>query len=337
MKTKDAFLLIAILIVVGFFFLAYYTQPQSQQVVVTPGQQAITPGYTPWAVGTVKIGLKDKANPTTVITTSTIRGRVYSFDTPDSAVISPTTPYLDSDSDGPDSSGYLSFTGNKLYTATSYKVKIWDSASSPSYYPELVRIDIPALDPSLGASYSYTASDVYLMKIGTFATVLQSCTGAGGGSLPTGVTVDTNNQLVKINITSATSPVTLRCTLRFGNTVANSYLKDVVLHPVADQSSPMPTNAFTSATLTRYSGTDFGLPGDIIGYISGQLPISVDSLLDSSKSGDYYLQFSIDLSGLSSGQKFHFKVDDLGKWLATDDIAGQSGATAAGFTIQIVS
>ncbi len=326
-KTMNNLVLLAIFALFGY--LLYSSGALNFQVTPTPTGEtpAVPTGYTPWAVGEVDIPLRDAFNPSSAIASTTIQAKVFSEDTPDSILASPTTPYLDS---ATSSGGKIALTGKRMLTGHTYKVVLKDTASTPVYYAKKKDISIPALDPNLGGSYVYTTENVQLEKIGTFADVLQSCTGPGGASLPTGVSV--SGQTITINKTEATSPVTIRCSVKFANTVANSILKDVVFRPIQDTSDPMPVNAFTSVSLTYDSGTNFNLPSDLTAYVSGQTPINIGDV-SSSDSGNYYIQFTVDTSSLSDGDTMLFKVDDLGNWLATDPYAAQSGATAAGFSI----
>ena len=337
LNTYMALTSFAILLFAGAFVYMAMNGGFKAQVVQTGGKAQITTpqGYTPFPLGTLKIYLKDKNNPTTAVSTATVDGKVFSVSTPDSALPSPTTPYLDS---ADISSGALSFTAKKIQTATGYKVKIWDNTGSPTWYPVEVKVSVPALDPNLGASAQYTAPDVYMEKIGTFADPMQSeATGAGGGSLPTGVTSAAASNAITINITAATdSTITIRIPLTFADTATGTYLRDVVLVPIQDPSNPMPTTAFTAATLTYVSGTNFNVPGNILNYVSGQLPIKLGDWTDST-SGTYYLQISLDKASLSSGDKFYFRLDDQGGYLSTDSIAGQSGASGVNFYITVVS
>jgi len=329
-------LLVISLIALGGFVVYKEFKQQAVQPYVPQVPAPSPSGYTPFPLGTLAIYLKDANNPSNIVSTTTVKGKVYSISTPDSAVASPVTAYLDSDTIDT-STGKLEFTSKKVLTANAYKAKIWDDSSSPTWYPELVVVNIPALDPNLGASAQHTSDDILLSEIGTFADPMQSeATGSGGGSLQTGVTSYASSNYVKINKTQATdSTITIRFEVTLANTGVGSKLKSVVLRPIQDTSSPLPTTAFTSASLVHKEGTNFNTPSDVLSYISSQTPISLGDW-DSGTSGTYYLTVSLDKSSLSDGS-FYFRLDDLGNWLATDSVAGQSGASSQYFYIQVVS
>jgi hypothetical protein len=327
-------LVIALIALAAFVIYKEFIPVKQQAVQPYQSQLPAPSGYTPFPLGSLVVYLKDVNNPSNVVSTATVKGRVYYLSTPDSAVASPITSYLDS---ATINSGKLTFSAGKVMTANTYKVKIWDDTSSPTWYPELVIVNVPALDPNLGASAQYTTDDILLSKIGTFADPMQSeATGSGGGSLQTGVTSSASTNKVTINRTTATdSTITVRFEVTLANTGVGSKLKNVVLRPIQDTSNPLPTTAFTSATLIYKEGTNFNVPSDILSYVSSQTPISLGDW-NSGTSCKYYLTVSLDKASLSNG-KFYFRLDDLGNWLATDPIAGQSGASSEAFYIDVVS
>lgn len=335
-KTITTLLAVFLVLAVGYILLNMSgIQLFQAQQTGQPSAPRQSVGYQPYPMGTLTVYLKDKANPTNPVLTSTVKAKVFSLETQRSAVASPITPYLDSD-DIDTSTGAVEFTAKKVYTGNSYWVKVWDSASTPTWYAELVRVDIPAYtDANVN---SFTAPDVMLSRIGAFADPMQEdATGSGGGSLQTGVSSDHTNNKVTIDLSDATDPtITVRFKLTFANSVVNSRIKNVVLRPVQDTTSPMPTTAFTSATVSQVEGVNFGIAGDILPYVSAQTPINLGDWTDST-SAKYYLQVSIDKASLSAGQKFYFRLDDLGNWLAVDDIAGQSGASPVYIMIEAVA
>jgi hypothetical protein len=319
------------LVVIGYMI--YKGMPQAQIQQIPSPYPTYKTGYTPFPLGTLAIYVKDANNPNNIVTTATIKGKVY--DAGVSNVASPLTPYLDS---ATISNGVLSFQAKRVLTGNSYKVKIWDDSSTPTWYAQLVTVNIPALDPSLGANAQYTAPDVLLEKIGTFADPMQvEATGAGGGPLQTGVTSSASTNTVTINITQVTdSSITIRFQVTFANIGIGSKLKQVVFRPIQDQINPMPTNAFTSATFTYVSGSNLGLPGDVLSYVTSQQPIPMGDWSDST-SATYYFQVTLDKASLANGQTFYFRIDDLGNWLATDPIDGSSGAPSVNFKITVVA
>jgi hypothetical protein len=335
-NTLIGLLVLLMLVFVAFMGYKEFIKPQQVQPV-QPGVQPQPQGYTPFPLGTLAIYVKDAANPSNIVTTSTVKGKVFSISTPDSAIASPITAYLDSDTIDT-STGKLEFTAKKVMTANSYKVKIWDDSSTPIWYPELVVVNIPALAPELGASAQHTAEDVLLSKIGTFADPMQvEATGSGGGALQTGVTSSATNNKVTINITQVTdSTITIRFEITLANIGVGAKLKNVVLRPIQDTTNPLPTTAFTAASLVYKEGTNFNAPSDILSYVTGQTPISLGDWGDGT-SGKYYLTVSLSKSALANGNKFYFRLDDLGNWLATDPIAGQSGASSVNFYIEVIA
>ena len=118
-----------------FGYLIYSQQVPKQQVITGPSQVSTPTGYQPFPLGTLVVPLKDAKNPNQIITTSTIKGKVYDVSVSD--VASPLTPYLDYDAIDT-ATGKLEFTSGRLLTATSYKLKVWDDASTPAYYAQLI-------------------------------------------------------------------------------------------------------------------------------------------------------------------------------------------------------
>lgn len=323
MKLSQLFFGMFLLTLIAIFGV-YYITTQTTQQIIGGGPQITIPGaYTPFPLSNLRIYLKDASSPTTSVGTSTVKGTIFSINTPDEGVRSPLTPYVDT---AQISNGALSFTSGKVMTSTSYKLKIWDSASTPTWYPELKVISVPALPSGVD---NYTGEDVYLTKIGTFADIMQAdATGAGGGSLPTGVTSSHATNTITINSSKvATDTFTIRIPLTFANVVTGSKIKNVVLVPKQDTSDPFPVSAFSSATLTYASGTNFNVVSDLMPYIMSQQPLPLGDWTDAT-AGVYYLQITLIKSQLTDdGQTFYFYLDDQGNWLATDNIAGQSGAS----------
>ena len=280
----------------------------------------------------VNVYLRDAFNPTNAILASTVKGRVYEIGTPDSALSSPLTAYLDS---AVNNGGVLAFQAMRVFAGQSYKIKIWDDTTTPIYYAKVVTVDLPYYSPE--ATVDTYPTEVRLEAIGTFADPMQSdATGAGGASLPTGVTSDATNNVVKINKSAVVdSTISIRIPLTIANVKSNSVLKNVVLRPIQDTSSPLPTNVFTSVILQYKEGKSFAFPTtDITGYVQSQSPIPIGDL-QGGDSGIYYLTINLDKGSLTTGS-FKFILDDLGNWLATDPVAGQSGASPVSITIEVV-
>lgn len=293
--------------------------------------------YNSFPLGTLSVYMKDAANPTTAVVTSTVKGKVYTVDTLRSAIISPTTPYVDQDTAIDTSNGNLDFTGKKVQTNTKYQVKVWDSAASPTWYPVLFTVTVPAFDPSLGASAQYTAPDEMMQKVGTIADVMQDeAVGAGGGTIPTGSTSSHayDNVTIDLSDSSALSTITLRLKLTMANTGGSTVLHNMVIKPMQDTTNPMPVTAFTAASMTYVDGTNLNIPGNVLPYISGQNEIPLGEWGDG-VSAHYYLQVSLDEASLTAGNKFMFYVDDQGGYLKSDDIAGQNGAASKNFFIVV--
>jgi hypothetical protein len=331
-KQSNLFGLVLLLLVVMMGFMIWKETKAPQQIVPGTPTTTIQGGYSPFPLGELRVYLKQESSPNTPVTTSSIKGRIY--DSGATNIASPMTPYVDSATIGT-TAGNLSFTGGNIYTSTSYKLKIWDDSSSPTWYAKLIDFTVPALDPNMGANAKYTLPNVYLEKIGTFADPMQSdATGPGGAQLPTGVTSSHLNNKVTINASKTPGDrTTLRFTLTLANTAVGSKLKKVVLRPIQDTTNPMPTTAFTSAIMTYVSGTNLNIPSDILPYIQSQQPIPLGDWTDST-SATYYLQVTIDENVIRDNDTFYFRIDDLGNWLGTDPIDGSSGASSVYFYIE---
>jgi hypothetical protein len=322
-----------LLIGLAFGYMVYKDFFKPAQVTQPPFGGGPTAPSQPGKPLKVNVYLRDAFNPTNAILASTVKGRIYEAGIPDSALASPLTAYLDSASN---SGGVLSFQAMRVFAGQSYKVKIWDDTTTPTYYAKVVIVNLPYYSPE--ATVDTYPTEVRLEAIGTFADPMQSdATGAGGASLPTGVTSDATNNRVRINKTAVVdSTVTVRIPVTIANVKSNSVLKNVVLRPIQDTSSPLPTNAFVSVTLQYKEGKSFAFPTtDITSYVQAQSPITIGDL-QGGDSGIYYLTVSLAKDSLTVGS-FKFIFDDLGNWLATDPVAGQSGASPVEITIQVVS
>lgn len=328
MNLKQMFFAMFLLTLATIFSFYYIvTKGQLKQVEPTPGTAPA--GYVSFPLSSFKIYLKDEASPASSIASNTIYGRLYSVSTPDNAIASPLTPYVDQ---GQNSNGVITFSSGKVMTATSYKLRIWDTASTPVFYPKLITVTIPALPSEIT---SYSGDDVLLERIGTFADPMQAdATGAGGGPLPTGVTSSHATNTIIINATRVTTDTfTIRIPLTLANIQTASKLKNVVIKPMQDTTKPIPVTAFSSATLTYVGGTNFNVVSDILPYISSQQPIQLGDWTDA-VAGSYYLQLTLVKAALTTDDSaFYFYIDDQGNWLATDPIAGQSGASAVSIKI----
>lgn len=323
MNLKQTLIAMFVLMLVTLFGFFYILESKTTQTVISTGATIPPAGYQPYPLQELKFYIKDAASPTTVVSTGTIKGTLYTISTPDSALSSPLTPYVDS---ATISSGAILFSSGKVMTGTSYKLKVWDDTSSPAWYPKLVSVNVPAFPSEVT---SYTGDDVYLEKIGTFADPMQSdATGAGGASLPTGVTSSHATNTITINSTKITGDTfTIRIPLTFANTASGTKLRNVVLKPMQDTTTPIPVTAFSAATLTYVSGTNFNVASDILPYITSQQPIPLGDWTDGT-AGTYYLQITMIKSVLNTDNAaFYFYIDDQGNWLATDPVAGQSGAS----------
>jgi len=321
-----------LLIGLAFGYMVYKDFLKPAQVSQVPFGGAPT---TPSQAGKplkINVYLRDAFNPTNAILASTIKGRVYDAGTPDSALTSPLTAYLDS---AVNSNGILAFTSMRTFAGQTYRIKIWDDTAVPNYYAKVVDVNLPYYSPE--ATVDTYPTEVRLEAIGTFADPMQAdATGAGGASLPAGVTSDATNNVVKINKSAVVdSTISIRIPLAIANVESNSVLKNVVLRPIQDTSSPLPTNVFISVVLQYKEGKSFAFPTtDLTSYVQSQSPIAIGDL-QGGDSGIYYLTISLDKSSLTTGS-FKFILDDLGNWLATDPVAGQSGATPVTITIQVV-
>jgi hypothetical protein len=315
-----------------FGFGAQKQQAVQGQTTGTPASPTSTAGTDSFAPADVYMNLKDVTNPTTAVTTTSVTAVAYDASTADTSVSSPTTAYIDSDAS--DSSGNIAFAAKKLYTGTSYKVKVYDNTASPTWYPVLGTITVPALNPALGASAVATITpDWMLTKIGTIADPMTAnATGSAGGALQTGVTSNEVTNRVTINLSTAPAAITVRFPITFANTGVNTKLQNVVIRPMQDSGAVIPTTAFTGATMSYVSGTNLNIPANVLANVQNQLPIALGNF-DDSTSGSYYFQVSLSNSSLVTGETYTFFEDDNGNYRATDGIAGQSGASPVNFTI----
>jgi hypothetical protein len=303
------------------------TQPTGQ--VVQPAVQ----GYVPFALASLDVYLYDNANKNSLVTETSVKGYVYPAGTSDADIANPITPIVDS---ATVSSGKLSFTARKVQTGTSYRIKITDTSATPVWYGKVVDVNVPQLSAALGASATWTAPNVYLDKIGTFATFSSAaCTGAGGAPLPNGASYSSGVLTLNKAVLGSTGINTYRCEIQIANVAPGTVLKDVVIHPQADPSAPLPTTSFMSASLGYVTGTNYNLPSDILSFVTSGAPIRVGDVT-ASQDGKYYLQFTIDQTQYQVGS-FYFYLDDLGKYLGQSSVDNGYGAQPKSLKIQVIS
>ncbi len=312
-----------------------------QPVQNAAGQPISAAAYTPFPLGTVTVNVKDAATSTSSVTTTTVKGNTYPSSYTKDQINNVQTQPIASVADA---AGVISFSAGSFLTGTSYQMRVWDSASTPAYYPELISLTTPAYSPSVGSNAPWTYADsdektyVTLKKVGAFANPMgtTNASGVGGGSLPTGVTSQASTNTITINQTAlTTSSIAFRITANLADNVTGSYIKNVVMKPMPDTTNPMSQTAFTSVTFTPNGNSlPVSVPNDITSYVNGLQPVSLGDW-SSSTSVSYYLGVTIDNSSIKNNDKFLFYLDDQKNYQGTDDLVGKMGATAASITITV--
>lgn len=219
----------------------------------------------------------------------------------------------------------------KMVEGKSYQVKFYDSGTQ-YLYPTVTTITIPVSRAT--SSVAFAEADFKLVKlVGTFDNFNQSL-----NAPPAGVTMSGKTVTMNVTTLGASGTFTADLTVRFGNTVAGSYISNVIMQSRNDETSPMNLNAISSATMTWNSGTNYNLPGDVTTYLRSERAIPVRTGdMTSGDSGDYRLKITFDKATLAAGKTFKVYLDEQSGINAQDAINSQYGAAGQAITFTTVA
>ena len=116
---------------------------------------------------------------------------------------------------------------------------------------------------------------------------------------------------------------------------ANKQLHDPVLCFVNDHSNPWDGDELTAGTLTRQSGTDFGLPTDITDYINSADCVPMGAVIEGGQTAVYRLQFTgVNANLDASSDIMYIYPDDMGEYLGKDILRNTKATAGAVIEMQ---
>ena len=121
--------------------------------------------------------------------------------------------------------------------------------------------------------------------------------------------------------------------LALGASGSNGFLKNPVLCFVSDLTQPFNGNEFSSVSMERRTGTDFGIPSSITNYVNDGSCISLGSTMEGGQSGTYRVTFNVDESNFDTDDIMYIYMDDLGSHLGQDILRGPGATASAVVTI----
>lgn len=95
-----------------------------------------------------------------------------------------------------------------------------------------------------------------------------------------------------------------------------------------DVSNPPEGNEITSITAQLVSGTDFGIPSELVNYWSTQQCVMLGSQATAGQSEQVKLTFTVVEANMDTTDDWYLYLDDLGKAKGNDQIISNTGATA---------
>ena len=116
---------------------------------------------------------------------------------------------------------------------------------------------------------------------------------------------------------------------------ANKQLHDPVLCFVNDHSNPYDGDEFTSVTLQRQSGTDFGVPTDITDYVNNADCVPMGAVIEGGQTGVYRMQFTAVNANLDvTTDVMYIYTDDMGDYLGKDILRNTKATAGAVIEMQ---
>ena len=151
----------------------------------------------------------------------------------------------------------------------------------------------------------------------------------------TGVTA-ADDDTIYYNKTNGDGQFYIDLTIAFDG--ANKKVKNPVLDIVNDLTSPFDGNEFSSVTMTRQSGTDYGIPRDVTNYVNTATPIPLGTEAEGGDSGIYRMTFNGDESLMdATADILYLYVDDNGRHLGQDILKGTKATPSDAITIAVVA
>ncbi|DAZ85512.1 TPA_asm: hypothetical protein [Altiarchaeum virus] len=290
---------------------------------------SVISGCTPGAVSSAFTSIYDRNNKDTKITSSGITAKIFPSGVSIAEANNPQTAYIDA---ATNSAGNIDFTNKGVKSCSNYNILL----KGARYYCEYNGIKTDK-QTEYSTYASIEPTQLFMSQIGTFGTFY-----AGGWTKSGGVALNSSyqkssNGILTINVSKCSeNNIGLRIQLHIANTVDVSSLKNVVIQSFFDQTSPMSSNAITSATTTPTGGgTNYNIPASILSELRQSFAIPVKADVLASDSGDFFLNLNLDNSTLVAGNKFYIYLDDLSK-VNGDDGCGGLGASGKKIEIDIV-
>ncbi len=275
-------------------------------------------------IGTLKASAKEKySNSYTAVGSGTQWLQIYDAGTDPS---SPTASFIDRINV---TSGSGSTTSKLVKTNTNYRVVF---NGNGVWYDK----DFGVMSFSDNDYNSETSELLFnvgeIAKIATLDDMLTESQGTDGNvngatnSSGLGIELygDASDSLV-YNITAGDGQFYVKPTFAFSG--AYTEAKNPVVCFLWDSSNPPEGNEITSITAQSVTGTDFGLPSELVNYWSTQQCVMLGSSATGGQSGQVKLTFTVNEANMVAADDWFLYFDDLSKIRGSDAIVSNIGGT----------
>ena len=252
--------------------------------------------------------------------------------------------------------GVGSTTAAKLYSATDYvmvyngSTTYYDQWYMGNAFPLTSQLPYIQTDESAISTANINIRDI--LTIATISDPLNEAAVSGiinGQTTAANTTSGSSNELmigtavtaaddgiIYYNKTNGDGQFYIDITIAFDG--ANKKVKNPVLDIVNDLSTPFDGNEFSSVTMIRQSGTEYGIPRDVTDYVNNANPIPLGTEAEGGDSGIYRMTFNGDESLMdATADKMYIYVDDNGRHLGQDILKGVKAAASDAITIAVVA
>jgi len=225
------------------------------------------------------------------------------------------------------SAGAGSTTNAKLRTNTAYRVTFDGDGSYYDVDYGVITISESDYNPSTGTA-SISMGEV--MKVSTIDDMMNESAVDGvvnGQTVATPGTAELGSNATDIlwyDESVGDGQFYIEPTLSFSG--ANTGIKNAVLAFEWDTSNPPEGNEISALTYQLTSGTDLGIPSDLLNYWSTEEAIALGTSINGGTSSKIKLTITYDETNLDTTDVWYLAVDDLGE-LRGKDINLDTGAT----------
>lgn len=219
--------------------------------------------------------------------------------------------------------GSCTSTNQTLRINTPYNILLDGSTTYYDLYLENTMFPGDIYNPDTGKGTWMVPTKV--KKIGEFSDLLTEQTEVGEDTeLANDTSFGTNNATLSDIYYNKTvtgdGQFALSATL--GCAGANEVCQDQVLFfDLSSSTSPFEGNEFSAITAQRNSGTDLGVPSNLLNYWSNEIDVPLGDI-NGGVSGTYTITFTATETNMATGEFFYMGVDDLGGFRGKDAALG---------------